>query len=539
MKLNDLKIATKLSLNSGVLTLIIAVVGAIGFFQISHLVADMRNICDNRIPDLKDYASMNTERMTIRSQTLEIYYYRDIDDAGENFAQILEKRNQSWKQVDALWNSICSRPRQSEKGKALMAQVSNEYKQWRAVYVDLDRIIASLAQTQDTSKKRALFDEYTAFYKKMVPVSNAMGVTFAELENNNFTNTLKLVDENENKSNAAEVFMLLVTISGSILAIILAVILTRALVQPIRKGVAFASTIAKGDLTTEIDIHQKDEIGQLAEALREMVAKLRVVITDIRQGADNIASASLQMSSTSQEMSQGATEQASAAEEVSSSMEEMAANIQQNADNARQTEKIAIIASDGLRKGNDSTVIAVDSMKKIAEKISIINDIAFQTNILALNAAVEAARAGEHGRGFAVVAAEVRKLAERSKIASEEIGHLSKEGVDVSQKAGQELSGIVPEIDKTAKLVQEITAASLEMNSGADQVNSAIQQLNQVTQQNAAASEEMATSSEELASQAEQLKDIISFFRTGDNQRHTVQIKATAGKKRQVAFAEN
>ncbi|MFW6248757.1 MAG: methyl-accepting chemotaxis protein, partial [Bacteroidota bacterium] len=202
----------------------------------------------------------------------------------------------------------------------------------------------------------------------------------------------------------------------------------------------------------------------------------------------------------------------SSAEEVSSSMEEMASNIQQNTDNSQQTEKIAIKAADSIKEGNESTEVSVKSMKDIAEKISIINDIAFQTNILALNAAVEAARAGEHGKGFAVVAAEVRKLAERSKVAADEIDDLSRNGVSISEKAGQQLADIVPEIEKTAKLVQEISAASIEQNSGAEQVNSAIQQLNQVTQQNAAAAEEMATSSEELAGQADQLKDLIGFF---------------------------
>ena len=194
-------------------------------------------------------------------------------------------------------------------------------------------------------------------------------------------------------------------------------------------------------------------------------------------------------------------------------MEEMSANIQQNTDNAQETEKISLSATEKVKEGYKSAAISVNAMKEIAEKISIINDIAFQTNILALNAAVEAARAGEHGKGFAVVAAEVRKLAERSKIAADQIDQLSKNGVEISQKAGKQLEEVVPEIEKTAKLVQEITAASFEQNSGSNQINNAIQQLNQITQQNAAASEEMATSSEELAGQAEQLKNIISFFK--------------------------
>ncbi|MBN1181994.1 MAG: HAMP domain-containing protein [Bacteroidales bacterium] len=308
-----------------------------------------------------------------------------------------------------------------------------------------------------------------------------------------------------------------VMIAGLILALILgvafALLITKAITGPVSKGVLFAQHMADGDLTANIDIEQKDEIGMLATALRAMKDKLKEVISFIVNSADNIAAASQEMSANSQQVSQGASEQASSAEEVSSSMEEMAANIEQNTENAKQTEGIALNASKGIAKGNQSVEIAVDAMNNIADKIKIINDIAFQTNILALNAAVEAARAGEHGKGFAVVAAEVRKLAERSKIAADEIDDLSRNGVQVSEEAGKQLAEIVPEIEKTAKLVQEISAASLEQNSGADQVNAAIQQLNQVTQQNAAAAEEMATSAEELSAQADQLKGAISFFK--------------------------
>jgi len=328
---------------------------------------------------------------------------------------------------------------------------------------------------------------------------------------------------------ASSTIMIAGLVFALILGLIFAYVITKAITTPIAKGLAFAEQIASGDLTATIDVDQKDEVGDLANSLKRMIAKLRSIVTDVMTGADNISSASFQMSSTSQQMSQGANEQASSAEEVSSSMEEMAANIQQNTDNAQQTEKIALKAADDVLEGSNAVNQTVDSMKSIAEKITIIGEIARQTNILALNAAVEAARAGEHGKGFAVVAAEVRKLAERSQAAAAEIDQVSKSSVDVADKSGKLLSEIVPNIQKTAKLVQEISAASIEQNSGADQVNSAIQQLNQVTQQNAAASEEMATGSEELASQAEQLMSTITYFKVGED---TYKKKKTLGPQK-------
>jgi methyl-accepting chemotaxis protein len=284
-----------------------------------------------------------------------------------------------------------------------------------------------------------------------------------------------------------------------------------SLISAIGQIVEKAKMVASGDLT--VSLEKRSDKDELMNSLNEMVKSTSNIIIEFRKAADSIASASIEISTGSQQMSQGATEQASSSEEVSSSMEEMVSNIEQNTDNAQQTERIALAASDGIRLGNNSVEISVSAMKDIAAKIKIINDIAFQTNILALNAAVEAARAGEHGKGFAVVAAEVRKLAERSKVAADEIDELSRNGVEVSERAGKQLASLVPEIEKTTKLVQEITAASIEQNSGAGQINNAIQQLNQVTQQNAAASEEMATNAEELSQQAEQLKEIIAFFK--------------------------
>lgn len=269
--------------------------------------------------------------------------------------------------------------------------------------------------------------------------------------------------------------------------------------------------IADGDLS--VDLKVRSDNDELILSLQEMVRSVSDVVEQVQSAADNIASASEEMSSTAQQISQGASEQASATDQISSSMEEMSSNIQQNKDNSVQTEKISIDAAQGMGKVLKSAQESLKSIKEIAEKISIIGDIAFQTNILALNAAVEAARAGEHGRGFAVVAAEVRKLAERSKIAAEEINVLSKTSVEITEESGNLLQSIIPNVEKTARLVQEITAASIEQNSGANQINKAIFQLSQVTQQNSAGSEEMASSTEELSGQSEQLKELVSFFK--------------------------
>lgn len=294
------------------------------------------------------------------------------------------------------------------------------------------------------------------------------------------------------------------------------------LIQALNQIIEKAQLMSQGDLT--ITLTKRSENDQLMKALDDMVKANASIIMEFTTAIENIVLASQQLQSVAVQISTGSTEQASSTEEVSSSMEEMAGNINQNSDNARQTEQIALRASADIIEGNKAVAITVEAMKTIAEKIAVIGEIAEKTDLLAINAAIEAARAGELGKGFAVVAAEVRKLAENSQAAAKEINNVSKNSVKIADESGQLLQKIVPDIQKTAVLVQEIAAASLEQNSGANQVNNAIMQLNAVTQKNAAAAEEMSSSAEELASQAEQLSELISFYKTGNERKSSVKL---------------
>ncbi|WP_297509147.1 methyl-accepting chemotaxis protein [uncultured Caulobacter sp.] len=299
-----------------------------------------------------------------------------------------------------------------------------------------------------------------------------------------------------------------------LVAVAAAIYIARVVGKGLHRATEAVRAVADGDLNNTIAIETRDEIGELLGHLNMMIERLRGVVGDAVAASNNVSTGSQQLSATAEQMSQGVSEQAAAAEQVSASMEEMAANIKQNADNASQTEKIARQSARDAEVSGQAVGNAVEAMRTIAEKISIVQEIARQTDLLALNAAVEAARAGEHGRGFAVVASEVRKLAERSQAAATEISAVSSDTVKAAQQAGEMLTGLVPNIRRTAELVAEISAACREQDIGSSQINEAIQQLDKVTQQNASASEEMSATSEELAAQAEEMQASIAYFRT-------------------------
>lgn len=267
------------------------------------------------------------------------------------------------------------------------------------------------------------------------------------------------------------------------------------------------------EILTRRNLNRRDEIGVLAVTVNAMIVKLRAIANDVKNTAEQVTVGGQIINISAEHMSEGAAQQAAATEEASSSMEQMAANIRQNTDNAIQTELIALKAASDARESGAAVIETVEAMQRIAQKVSLIEDITAQTRMLSLNATIEAARAQEYGHGFAVVSTEIRSLAERSRIAATEITQLVMSSSAIAERAGELLAKLVPDIQKTAMLVQEISAASREQNSSAEQINQAVQQLDQVTQQNSAASEKFATTAEELSNQAKQLQQVIGFFK--------------------------
>ena len=450
-----------------------------------------------------------------------------------------------------------------DKEAKYMGQWKDQHEALTARLNDLEKVVVLDAEKDAVKTMESELAAYDAGFKKVYGMIQAGSITTPQQGNaaiNEYKDsihkleaTTKEIAAESNKrmegmeayfaelSKSTNTIMFILALIAIVMSVAITIFITRSITNPVNEALGVSGRLAQGDLTFTIEVKSEDELGQLLGAMKNMVEKLKTVVGDVKIAADNVASGSQQLSAGSEQMSQGTTEQAASAEEASSSVEEMNATIKQNADNSQQTEKIAIKSANDAIESGKAVSEAMSAMKEIASKISIIEEIARQTNLLALNAAIEAARAGEHGKGFAVVASEVRKLAERSQTAAGEISRLSTSSVEVAEKAGAMLTKLVPDIQKTSELVQEISASSKEQAGGADQINSAIQQLNQVIQQNAGAAEEMASTAEELSSQAEQLQGTISFFKTNNVEQGAVRrlasVRKTAPASHQVQIA--
>ncbi|OXX44771.1 chemotaxis protein [Vibrio sp. V11_P1A41T118] len=413
------------------------------------------------------------------------------------------------KVIDETWGKY-KLTRLTQEEEALAKQFEEQNKAF--VEQALQPTIEALRRLDIDEATRLAVDKVRPLYSPVEKTLNTLIQLQSNEAQNVYNQEVELYDNLQMLAIGSIIF-------GLLFGIGFAVTLIRGICNPLEQAVTLANRLAAGDLTSKIEVKSGDELGRLLEAMQKMVDKLSDIVGEVNSSSNALASASEEVSATAQNLSQGASEQAASVEQTTSSVEQMSASIAQNTENAKVTDSMAGKAAKEAKEGGEAVAKTVLAMKSIAEKIGIIDDIAYQTNLLALNAAIEAARAGEHGKGFAVVAAEVRKLAERSQVASQEIGEVAKNSVGLAEQAGKLLDEMVPSIQRTSDLVQEINAASMEQATGATQINQAMEQLNSITQQSASASEELASTSEEMSSQAQQLQQLMTFFKTENNRR--------------------
>ncbi|WP_426153329.1 methyl-accepting chemotaxis protein [Pseudomonas sp. DC3000-4b1] len=505
----NLKISAKLLIAFLLVLSLAVVLGLFSIFQLAAVNDTALRMSEDSIPSIRAASSMRYNLTQYRTREAR----HILADTEEEMSELQRNGQLSRAEVDSSiekYKALIS----SADEQALFDSFINDYHR----YLTISEKVLNLSHAGDKASAKAILATESR------PVFEGAAATLGKLVALNDSNAQAASDEAARTYGRARVAIALVLAASLALGLFLTWFMSRIISRPLRHAMDVATRLAEGDLSVEVKVTAQDETGRLLGAMHNMTGQLGRIIGEVRHAADNLASASEEVSATAQSMSQATSEQAASVEQTSASVEQMTASINQNTENAKVTDGMASKAAREAVEGGQSVQATVDAMKKIAQRIGIIDDIAYQTNLLALNAAIEAARAGEHGKGFAVVAAEVRKLAERSQVAAQEIGELSTGSVQLAERAGALLTEIVPSIGKTSDLVQEITAASEEQSAGVAQINMAMVQLNQVTQQNASSSEELAATAEEMSSQAEQLQRAMSFFRVeGDHVRGAAQ----------------
>jgi methyl-accepting chemotaxis protein len=490
----------------------ISITGIIGMRNGTEAV---KQYSENRMPSLYGLMEIARGQLRVRVNNRDLLLLEQDPEAQGKVGKLLEERLASLAQIEKggkIYESLPLEPESAEVWKQFKSNWSEFLKLCNDVNPEMEKIAKAKSQKE-------LAEIYDGIKKLIVKVRTSASALQLTLD--------KLMEMNDRQAAAyskssSELMtsMTVVTNTASVAAILMIILIGLYVFRSTMKqlggepavAAAVANRIALGDFTSKIELTAGDSTSLMA-SMQQMSEKLSETITQVRTSAEELTNASTQVSATSQGLSQATSEQAASLEETTSAIEQMSASIAQNTDNAKTTDAIARKSSEDALAGGSAVRSTVAAMKSIAGKISIIDDIAYRTDLLALNAAIEAARAGEHGKGFAVVAAEVRKLAERSQVAAQEIGELAGSSVGTAESAGNLLETMLPSIRKTADLVGEITAASEEQTTGVNQISLAMTQLNGVTQQNAAASEELSATAEEMSAQAENLKVLMAQFK--------------------------